>query len=217
MERKTILTVLSSISSLKGVRRYSPSREAASLTRAASTTSTPKSLSDGKPYTQLKRIVGNRKFSRLATGALLRSVVLGQLFRMPFVFRPSLYILEKIANSKSPFLDADRNPILRAVIYPLIYKQFCAGRDKTEIQRTIAEIKKMGYAGVILCYSKEIMAQMNAKGDQVVEEASDDEKTRRDIHDWRDGNLTTLSAVSEGDYIGLKSVTLPCSHFKNPH
>jgi proline dehydrogenase len=90
------------------------------------------------------------------------------------------------------------------VVYHLIYKHFCAGRDKAEVQQTIAEIKKLGYSGVILCYSKEVMARTDAMENQFVEAAHDEELTCKDIEEWRDGNLATLSTVGEGDYIGVK-------------
>lgn len=89
------------------------------------------------------------------------------------------------------------------LIYPLVYKHFCAGRNKAEVHSTVADIKEIGYSGVILCYSKEVMARLDESSQQVVDDASDD-RTLQDIEDWKQGNLLTLSTVDPGDYIGVK-------------
>jgi hypothetical protein len=138
---------------------------------------------------------------------LIRSVILGQIIQTSWLFKSGLYLLEKIANSKSAMLNADKNPLIRAVVYPLIYRQFCAGRNRAEVHQTIDDIKQMGYSGVILCYSKEVMAGKDSKGIKNAAKGTreeDEEATRSGVQQWREGNLTTLDAVSEGDYIGVK-------------
>jgi proline dehydrogenase len=106
--------------------------------------------------------------------------------------------MRKIANSKSPFLNPDLNPLLRAVIKPFIYDQFCAGRHKAEIQETIGGIKQLGFAGVILCYAKEI--QLNQKNDILGAQGS----READIQKWLDGNLKTLDMIHSGNWLGIK-------------
>lgn len=106
--------------------------------------------------------------------------------------------MRTVANSNSPFLNPDLNPILRAFIKPFIYDQFCAGTTKTEIRRTIGDIQQLGFAGVILCYAKEIqLNQDNAVlGAQGQREA--------DIQRWLDGNLETLDMIHSGNWLGIK-------------
>lgn len=174
--------------------------------RSASTSVTSKLPTTGMPMKvdQLGTTAAGRVFTRLSTVALLRSVILGHIMRSPFIYKPSLYILQKIANAKSPLWDADKNPFIRMSVYPLIYKHFCAGRNKAEVQQTIADIRRTGYAGVILCYSKEVMAQVNSKEQVQVEDRQNGKQMQQSIDEWREHNLTTLSMVSAGDYIGVK-------------
>ena len=173
---------------------------------ACMSTVATKSLESNIPRHQLETNVRHpeRTFQRLPTLALLRSVILGQIFKSPVLFKSGLFVLEKIANSQSVWLDADKNPLIRSVVSPLVYKQFCAGRNKTEVQQTISQIKQMGYSGVILCYSKEVMARVDSQGNQIVNHMSGEDTSMREVEAWRDGNLATLSAVGEGDYIGVK-------------
>lgn len=110
--------------------------------------------------------------------------------------------MKRIADSKSWLLDADRNPAVRAVLLPLIYKQFCAGRNKKEINETIASIKKMGYTGIILCYAREITVNEDVPAQSRVE--GDEASIIRNINVWREGTLETLEAIGKGDYIGVK-------------
>lgn len=110
--------------------------------------------------------------------------------------------MKKIADSKSWLLDADRNPLVRAVLLPLIYKQFCAGRNKKEINETIASIKKMGYNGVILCYAREITIDENDSSQPLSQ--SSEATIVENVKAWREGNLKTLESVGKGDYIGIK-------------
>lgn len=168
--------------------------------------------------TRIKSKQSERRLQHIPTSSLLRGMILGQIFKTPFLYKPGLSLLQKIASSKSIFLDADRNPLIRALVLPLIYRQFCAGRDVNEVKQTIASIKDMGYTGVILCYSGEVMAQKDQMGQHSeVGQASSDDIARREIESWRDGHLATLEAISEGDYIGVKSVFLNVTYISYPH
>lgn len=106
--------------------------------------------------------------------------------------------MRAVANSKSLFLNPDLNPFLRAIIKPLIYDQFCAGTSRTEIQRTIARIQNLGFAGVILCYGKEIIPSPTPAGGRALE------KCETGVQKWLDGNLETLSMISAGNWLGIK-------------
>ncbi|KAI7486011.1 MFS general substrate transporter [Hortaea werneckii] len=137
--------------------------------------------------------------ARLSTFSVLRSLVLGIFFTSPWLFRPGFSILERIANSSSVVLSPDKNPLLRATIKPFIYDQFCAGRDRPEIQQSIQQIKGLGFSGVILCYGKEVQVDrsstlVSSKGNELDPE----------INQWKEGNLETIDMVGENDFLGIK-------------
>lgn len=110
--------------------------------------------------------------------------------------------MERLARSQSAFSDVDRNPFLRAIVRPLFYKQFCAGRNRQEIRETIDSVKRMGYTGVILCYAREIT--VDKEDTKTTQPEVSDDSIVKNINAWRDGNMETLEAVNEGDYIGIK-------------
>ena len=88
------------------------------------------------------------------------------------------------------------------MVKPFVYDQFCAGTNKGEIQKTMADIKRLGFAGVILCYGKELMvahdnkftSHLKANGTEIDSE----------IEPWKDGNLETLAMLGENDWLGMK-------------
>ncbi|CAK4030523.1 related to proline oxidase Put1 [Lecanosticta acicola] len=135
---------------------------------------------------------------RLPTWSLVRNLMLGSMFTSPLLFRVGFGMLDKIANSKSSLLNPDSNPILRAVVKPLIYDQFCAGTNQREIFKTRDFIRGMGYAGVILCYGKEIQI---SKSNEL---KSTGFAQNNEIQQWKEGNLETLNMVGEGDWLGIK-------------
>lgn len=110
--------------------------------------------------------------------------------------------MRTIANSKSRLLDPDKNPVIRSVVKPFVYDQFCAGTNKTEIQRTITDIKKLGFAGVILCYGRELQVDKNKGLLGHVDVA--DAQRNKEIEEWRDGTVETLGMVGKGDWLGIK-------------
>lgn len=110
-----------------------------------------------------------------------------------------------IVQSKSPLLITDRNPILRGVIRAAVYDHFCAGTNVAEVKRSINEIKKAGYAGVILGYGREIVVDTAASGtvegvDNTVTASGED----KHIVQWLEGNQATLSMIGENDYMNIK-------------
>ncbi|KAL9616681.1 MAG: hypothetical protein Q9160_008469 [Pyrenula sp. 1 TL-2023] len=140
--------------------------------------------------------------ARLPTSSLLRSLFLSSFFSSPFLFRPGLALFQKVANSSSSWLNPDGNPVLRGIIAPLIYKQFCAGRNKAEIQRTASDNRRLGFSGIVLCYGKEVQVRADNKilghnQEKVI--VMDTE-----IKQWRDGNIQTLGMIGEGDWLGIK-------------
>lgn len=129
--------------------------------------------------------------------------MLGTLFTSPRLFRLGTSILSTIAHSRSKFwLNPDANPVLRALVKPLVYDQFCAGTNQAEIFQTRDRIKGMGFAGVILCYGKEVV--VNKEDEGCVRATTDQDRQAQEIEMWRDGNLKTLDMVGEGDWLGMK-------------
>ena len=106
--------------------------------------------------------------------------------------------MRTIANSHSPILNPDKNPLIRAIVKPLIYNHFCAGTNKKEIDRTKAEAKQIGFSGIILCYGKETgVADIDAS-------QAGSERLAAEVAQWRDGNLLTLDMIGKGDWVGMK-------------
>lgn len=113
-----------------------------------------------------------------------------------------------IAHSKSPLLNLDRNPVVGRTVRALVYDHFCAGTTPPEVRRTIAEIKKTGYAGVILGYGREIVVEPSGGAGAASKELSGPDSqaavAEKHIQFWLDGNMTTLSMIGENDYMNVK-------------
>ncbi|KAF2098800.1 proline oxidase PrnD [Rhizodiscina lignyota] len=130
--------------------------------------------------------------ARLSTSSIVRNLLLSAFFTSPVLFRPAFYIFEKIANSKSAWLNPDRNPLLRAAIHP----------NQAEIAQTSSEIRRLGFSGVVLCYGKEVQVQ---GGNRLVGYANSSVDTMEaEIDQWANGNLLTLDMIGEGDWLGIK-------------
>lgn len=91
--------------------------------------------------------------------------------------------------------------MLRAVIHPIVYQHFCAGRNRAEIEQTSAQIRNLGFAGVVLCYGKGVQVT----GDSNTLVGSDASATlKAEIDLWKNGNLDTLDMVGQGDWLDIK-------------
>lgn len=152
----------------------------------------------GKRASELRSPSG---LERLPTSSLLRNLFLGIFITTPPLFKPGFAVLRRIANSKSPILNPDKNPLLRALIKPVVYDQFCAGRNKSEICQTKETIKRMGYSGVLLGYSKEIQVTPSNNVALMKSQLTEDDA---DIREWREGNLRTLDMIADGDWLAIK-------------
>ncbi len=141
--------------------------------------------------------------SRLPTASVFRSLLLGAFFSSSILFTPGFALLKKISNSPSRMLNPDKNPILKAIIKPLVYDHFCAGTNRSEIQARISQIKSLGFSGVILCYGKEHQIQEPNK--PLVGDLNDlHETVDQELELWKQGNLETLDMIGDGDYLGMK-------------
>ncbi|EPS32925.1 hypothetical protein PDE_07886 [Penicillium oxalicum 114-2] len=143
--------------------------------------------------------------SRLPTPLLLRSLILTSLMSSKLFLRPALYVLNKVANSRSAILDPDRNYMLNKLLRWTVYDHFCAGTSREEVAKTIAHVKSIGFQGVILGYSKEIVV------DPDTEVTKSDAKSPihsgrdvRAIQEWKGRTLETLRMVGSGDFLAVK-------------
>lgn len=122
---------------------------------------------------------------------------------METLLGPSLAIMSLLANSKSPILSPDSNPILRFFLKRTFYRQFCAGENAVEVQRTIDYLKGLGFKGVILGYAREVV--MNDDDQDGLKAYSDSEAMARDeIITWANGTMETVKLANAGDFVALK-------------
>lgn len=115
-------------------------------------------------------------------------------------------MMSVLANTTSPLLNPDRNPILRFFLKKTFYSQFCAGENASEVRRTIESLKGMGFGGVILGYAKEVVltdAQMKDLA-SCASGAAAEECMRTEITPWANGTMETVLLASPGDFVALK-------------
>ena len=101
-------------------------------------------------------------------------------------------LLNRILRAKSTLFNIDKNPILKWVLTKSFYSQFCAGEQDLEVRKTLDSLKSQGFAGVILEYGAEVVAEDTA------------DNSRDNIESWRCGILETINMTQEGDCVGFK-------------
>ncbi|CAG8361121.1 unnamed protein product [Penicillium salamii] len=143
--------------------------------------------------------------ARLPTRFLLRSLLLTSLMTSKMFLRPALALMSVLSTSKSALLNPDRNIALNKLLRWTVYNHFCAGANKKEVSRTVADVKKIGYQGVILGYSREIVLDHN---EQVSGDGSSatqySKKCYEMVDEWKNGTLETLQMVGPGDFLAVK-------------
>lgn len=145
--------------------------------------------------------------ARLPTPFLLRSLILTSLMTSKAFLKPALFLLKTLSTSQSAILNADRNPFLNKLLRWTVYNHFCAGTNQREVSRTVAELKKIGYQGVILGYSKEVVLDLNEKVAQDESGAATySDKCYEVVDEWKKGTLDTLHMVESGDFLAVKYV-----------
>lgn len=100
-------------------------------------------------------------------------------------------------------LNPDHNICLRYLLKKTFYAHFCAGESLNEVRGVAAELKGMGYTGVILTYAKEAM-QSRRRTDRLMVECSDDGDARYEVEMWKRESLETVRMAGEGDLVALK-------------
>ena len=136
---------------------------------------------------------------------LLRGIAINSVSCSPILLPPSLKAMDIIAHSKSPILNPDKNPLLRWVLKNTFYAHFCAGENKLEVNQTIKTLKNMGYAGVMLCYAKEVVLDAAAAKELEASGGKATEATiQNEILPWKRGTLDTVALAEPGDFVALK-------------
>lgn len=175
--------------------------------RHRSTTQRFHNVAVSPPTSSIRPPLEVSSMARLPTKLVLRSLVLTSLMSSKLFLKPSLAILNLVTNSKSAILNPDRNRILNKLLRWTVYNHFCAGTNRREVSKTVAEIKKIGYQGVILGYSKEIVVDPNEKlARDESGSATYSYKCYEIVEEWKKGTLETLRMVGAGDYLAVKCV-----------
>jgi proline dehydrogenase len=139
--------------------------------------------------------------------SVLRTLMTTTVSSSKLLLPPSLSIMSVLANSHSPALNPDRNPLLRFILKKTFYAQFCAGENAAEVRHTIASLKKIGFSGVILGYAKEVVltdAQTRDLTSNGIHSAAAQECINTEIKPWADGTMATVTLASPGDFVALK-------------
>lgn len=117
--------------------------------------------------------------------------------------RPSLKFLEVVTTAKGRLLNADRNPVLNRLLRWTVYNHFCAGSNKTQVARSIAEVKGLGYRGVILGYAKEVILDPGV-GEMHSSNHKYGPACYQMVEEWKQNSLETLRMLQPGDFLALK-------------
>ena len=114
--------------------------------------------------------------------------------------------MSALAHSQSPILSPDKNALLRFFLKRTFYAQFCAGENATEVNRTISNLKSIGFKGVILGYAREVVLSEEQRED--LASCGQDEVAeaciRNEIIPWAKGTLETVRLASPTDFVALK-------------
>lgn len=121
----------------------------------------------------------------------------------PRILRLALPIMNKIANSESRLLNPDKNPVLHFLVRKLVYDHFTAGETATEVKKTVADMKSIGFKGVILGYAKEVSVTGGKSGFELAHLTAED-ASESTIREWKEGTLKTLGMIGEGDILAVK-------------
>ncbi|ETS76564.1 hypothetical protein PFICI_11951 [Pestalotiopsis fici W106-1] len=108
-----------------------------------------------------------------------------------------------MANSKSAFLNPDRNPLLHVLVRKLCFDHFTAGETETEVRQTINHVKSLGFKGVILGYAKEAHIA-GVDTDMGIPKSAPGVFETECVNAWRDGILKTLSLIGQKDFLAVK-------------
>ncbi len=95
-------------------------------------------------------------------------------------------------------MDIDRNFLLKSLLKNTFYAQLCAGKNKSEILKTLGDLGRIGCHGVILAYASEVL-EVGKNRESVGAQASEG-----NAEAWRQGMLDTIQMTNKGDFVAMK-------------
>ncbi|KAJ5928801.1 hypothetical protein N7466_007757 [Penicillium verhagenii] len=140
----------------------------------------------------------NSPLAKLPLSSVLRSLLVLSVSSSPILLKPCIYTLSLLAHPRSALWDVSKNPLLNFMVKHTVYKQFNAGENKSEVQRSIQNIKGLGCRGVLLGYAREVLVGENADA------PIDAKAALAEIQMWFDGTMRTVDMAQEGDFVALK-------------
>lgn len=142
--------------------------------------------------------------SVLPLSMIVRSLATMTVSSSPLLLPPSLRIMSVLANTQNPLLNPDKNPLLRFFLKKTFYAQFCAGENSTEVRKTIAGLKNIGFTGVILGYAREVVLTDKQAKNLAETDQEDELCIKNEIIPWAEGTLETVRLAEPGDFVALK-------------
>ncbi|KAI0006601.1 FAD-linked oxidoreductase [Xylariaceae sp. FL0662B] len=144
--------------------------------------------------------------SVLPLTTVVRTLATTTLSSSRVLLPPSLAIMSMLAHSERAIINPDKNSLLRWFLKKTFYAQFCAGENAAEVRRTISNIKKIGFTGVILGYGKEVvLSESQTRTLSSCDSGPEAEACVRDeITPWAAGTMETLRLAEPGDFVALK-------------
>ncbi|EED22150.1 proline oxidase PrnD [Talaromyces stipitatus ATCC 10500] len=136
--------------------------------------------------------------AKLPLSAIIRSALILSISSSPLLLKPCIWALSALASPKIALTDVDRNPILNWLVKTTIYKQFNAGENKDEVQRSIVETKALGCRGVLLGYAREVLVADSETSPH------DETLARQEVDAWLKGTLQGVDMATAGDFVALK-------------
>ena len=100
--------------------------------------------------------------------------------------------LLRLAPSSSPPLPG----LLARELTDGVKAHFCAGATPSQISATMASLRSLGYAGIILNYAREVDATASSSEAAAVGLA--------EIQQWLAGSLRTIALAAPGDFVAIK-------------
>jgi proline dehydrogenase len=161
-------------------------------------------VSSTASVTDAKSVRGaSNALSAIPNKTLARSLVLLSLMQRRWLLRPCLAMLEAMSHPKLSLMNPDKNGVLRIIVRKTIYDHFAAGTCESEVAKSSAEIKRIGY-GVIMGYAKEFVLE-----DPTDREVETDHTGYLPCHydavqRWKESNLQTLRMIESGDFLSVK-------------
>ncbi|PCG92086.1 Proline oxidase [Penicillium occitanis (nom. inval.)] len=160
-------------------------------TRTPPPPSTTATASAPKPMTK-------SPLAKLPLSTVLRSAFILSISSSPLLLRPCIWALSALASPKTALTDVDRNPLLHWLVKNTIYKQFNAGENKVEVQRSIVETKGLGCRGVLLGYAREVLVADSKASPH------DEVLAKKEVDAWLKGTLQGVDMATAGDFVALK-------------